>query len=186
MLFIFLIVFGSTGLFFCFFLPSGAILFATGVMTASGNLPHNIFTVCSLLILASVLGNITGYWFGRKAGPVLYSKKDSKYFKQKHLKTADLFYKKYGWLALTIGLYLPVIRTFSSIVAGIIELNFHRFIFLIISGSVTWILSFVLAGYFIGSSPFLKPWLNYIVICFILIVTVPVLIRIIKEMRKTR
>jgi membrane-associated protein len=185
-LIIFLVVFGSNGLFFCFFLPTGALLFTAGIMTASGNLPHSIFTVCSLLILASVLGNLTGYWFGRKAGPLLYSRKDSKFFKQKHLKSAELFYRKYGWLALTIGLFLPIIRTFSPIVAGMVKLYIPRFVLLTITGSVLYIMSFVMAGYFIGSRPALKSWLNYIVIGFILIVTVPLTYRIIKEMRKKR
>jgi len=87
-------------------------------------------------------------------------------------------------MALTVGLYLPIIRTFASIVAGIVRLNFRRFILLTITGSVIWILSFVLTGYFIGSRPFLKPWLNYIVIGFILVVTVPLIVWMIKELRK--
>jgi membrane-associated protein len=186
LLIVFLLVYASTGLFFCFFIPSGALLFTSGIYTATGDLQYDIFTVSSLLILASVLGNLTGYWFGRKTGPLLYSRKDSRFFKKQHLKTAETFYNKYGWLALTVGLYLPIIRTFASIIAGIVRLNFHRFILLTITGSVVWILSFVLAGYFIGSRPFLKPWLNYIVIGFILIVTIPLIIWMIKELRMMR
>jgi len=186
LLIVFLLVYASTGLFFCFFIPSGALLFTSGIYTATGDLQYDIFSVSSLLILASVLGNLTGYWFGRKTGPLLYSRKDSRFFKKQHLKTAETFYNKYGWLALTVGLYLPIIRTFASIIAGIVRLNFHRFILLTITGSVVWILSFVLAGYFIGSRPFLKPWLNYIVIGFILIVTIPLIIWMIKELRMMR
>ena len=186
LLIVFLLVYASTGLFFCFFIPTGAILFTAGIYTATGGLQYDIFTVCGLLILASILGNLTGYWFGWKTGPLLYSRKDSRFFKKQHLKTAETFYNKYGWLALTVGLYLPIIRTFASIVAGIVRLNFHRFILLTITGSVVWILSFVLAGYFIGSRPFLKPWLNYIVIGFILVVTIPLIIWMIKELRKMR
>ena len=186
LLIVFLLVYASTGLFFCFFIPTGAILFTSGIYTATGGLQYDIFTVCGLLILASILGNLTGYWFGWKTGPLLYSRKDSRFFKKQHLKTTETFYNKYGWLALTVGLYLPIIRTFASIIAGIVRLNFHRFILLTITGSVVWILSFVLAGYFIGSRPFLKPWLNYIVIGFILVVTMPVIIWMIKEFRKMR
>ena len=186
LLIVFLLVYGSTGLFFCFFIPSGALLFTAGIYTATGGLQYDIFTVCSLLILASILGNLTGYWFGRKTGPLLYKRKDSRFFKKRHLTTAETFYNKYGWLALTVGLYLPIIRTFASIVAGMVRLNFRRFILLTITGSIVWVLSFVLAGYFIGSWPFLKPWLNYIVIGFILVVTIPVIIWIIKELRKMR
>ena len=186
LLIVFLLVYASTGLFFCFFIPTGALLFTAGIYTATGDLQYDIFTVCSLLLLASVLGNLTGYLFGWKTGPLLYRRKDSKFFKKQHLKTAETFYNKYGWLALTVGLYLPIIRTFSSIVAGMVKLSFHRFILLTITGSVAWILSFVLAGYFIGSRPFLKPWLNYIVIGFILIVTIPLVTWMIKELRKMR
>lgn len=186
LLIVFLLVYASTGLFFCFFIPTGAILFTAGIYTATGGLEYDIFTVCSLLILASILGNLTGYWFGWKTGPLWYSRKDSRFFKKQHLKTAETFYNKYGWLALTIGLYLPIIRTFASIVAGIVRLNFRRFILLTVTGSVVWVLSFVFAGYFIASRPFLKPWLNYIVIGFILVVSMPLITWMIKELRKMR
>jgi membrane-associated protein len=186
LLIVFVLVYASTGLFFCFFIPTGAILFTAGIYIATGELQYDIFTVCSLMIIASALGNLTGYWFGRKTGPLLYSRKDSRFFKKQRLKTAETFYNKYGWLALTVGLYLPIIRTFAPIVAGIVRLNFSRFILLTVTGSVVWILSFVLAGYFIGSRPFLKPWLNYIVIGFILVVTIPVVTWMIKELRKMR
>jgi len=186
LLIVFLLVYGSTGLFFCFFLPTGAALFATGVFVATGGLDYPLFMVCCLLIAASVLGNITGYWFGRKTGPLLYNREDSKFFRKQHLKTTNAFYHKYGWLALTGGLFLPVIRTFASIAAGIIKLDFRRFLLLTFSGSVIWILSFVPAGYLIGSRPFLKPWLKYIVPAFILIVTLPIIIRMIKELRILR
>ena len=186
LLIVFLLIYGSTGLFFCFFIPAGALLFTTGIYTATGGLQNDLFTVCCLLILASILGNLTGYWFGWKTGPLLYKRKDSRFFKKQHLKTAETFYNKYGWLALTVGLYLPIIRTFASIVAGMVKLNFRRFILLTVTGSVVWIMSFVLAGYFIGSRPFLKPWLNYIVIGFILIVTIPLIIWIFKELKAMR
>src|SRR6187549_607958 len=127
LLIVFLLVYASTGLFFCFFIPAGAILFTTGIYTATGDLQYDIFTVCILLILASVLGNLTGYWFGWKTGPLLYRKEDTKFYKKHHLTTAESFYKKYGWLALTLGLYLPIIRTFASVVAGMVGLNFRKF-----------------------------------------------------------
>jgi membrane-associated protein len=185
-LIVFLLVYGSTGLFFCFFIPTGAILFTAGIFAATGVLHYDIFTICILLIIASIAGNITGYWFGWKTGPLLYNRKDSRFFKKRHLTTAESFYKKYGWMALTLGLYLPIIRTFASIVAGMVRLNWRRFLLLTSAGSTVWILSFVLAGYFMGSMPWLKPWLNYIVIGFILVVSIPPVIWLIKELRKIR
>lgn len=186
LLLIFLLIYGSTGIFFCFFVPAGALLFTTGLFTATGELHYNILTICILLIIASISGNVTGYWFGWKTGPLLYKRKDSRFFKKRHLTTAESFYKKYGWLALTVGLYLPIIRTFASIVAGMVGLKFRRFILLTIVGSTVWILSFVLAGYFIGSSPYLKPWLKYIIGFFVIVVTIPLIIWIIKELKGMR
>jgi len=186
LLLIFLAVYGSTGLFFCFFIPTGAFLFAAGIFVATGGLQYDIITVCSLLILASFLGNLTGYWFGWKAGPLLYKRKDTKFYKKKHLTTAASFYEKYGWMALTLGLYLPIIRTFAPIIAGIVKLNLRRFILLTIIGSVVWILSFVLTGYFIGRIPSLKPSLKYFVAAFILVVTIPLIIWVRKELIKMR
>jgi len=183
---IFLMIFGSTGLFFCFFIPAGAILFTAGIFAATGDLHYNIFTICILLAIASIAGNLTGYWFGWKAGPLLYKRKDSRFFKKQHLTTAESFYKKYGWLALTLGLYLPIIRTFASVVAGMVGLNFRKFALLTITGSTVWVLTFVLVGYFIGSRPLLKPWLNYIIIGFILGVTIPLVVWLVRELKRMR
>ena len=186
LLILFLVVYGSTGLFFCFFLPTGAFLFTGGIFAATGGLNYDIFTICSVLILASVLGNVTGYWLGWKTGPLLYKKEDSRFFKKQHLVTADSFYKKFDWLAIPLAFYLPIIRTFSPVVSGMIPMKFRRFILLTIAGSVIWILSFVLAGYFIGRSPLLKSSVKYIVIAFILVVTVPLIMTTIKEIKKSR
>lgn len=179
-----LIVFGTTGLFFCFFIPTGAFTFTAGIYTATGDIPYTIYIVCSLLVVASMLGNIIGYWFGKKAGPLLYKRKDSRFFKKQHLATAKSFYEKYGWLALTMGLFLPVIRTFSPIVSGIIKLDFRRFLLLTFLGSLLWILSFTLAGYAIGKIPALKPWLNYVVIGFLVLVTIPLIIWVKRELKR--
>ncbi len=184
LLIVVLAVYGQTGLFFCFFLPSGALLFTTGVFIASGSLDYNIVMVCCILIAAAVAGNITGYWFGRKMGSLLYKRKDSKFFKQQHLQTAESFYKKYGGIALAAGPFFPIIRTFSPIVAGMIKTDFGRFTLFAILGSIAWVLSFVLSGYFIGSMPLLKPYLKYIIIAIIILVTGPVVIKILKEFSK--
>jgi membrane-associated protein len=186
LLIIFLVVFGSTGLFFCFFLPSGGLLFTAGVFVATGTLVDNIFVVNGLMILASFLGNMTGYWFGKKAGPSLYRRKDSRFFRRQYLTTTEEFYSKYGRSALIAGFFMPIIRTFSPILAGVIGLSLRRFILFSFIGSVFWIVSFVWAGYFIGSRPFLKPWLKYIVAGFIIFITIPLIIKIIKRLRGER
>lgn len=183
LLLLFFSVFCQTGLFFCFFIPSGGLLFTAGVFVATGDLNENVFTVCGLLIIASELGNITGYWFGRKAGPLMYKRKESGFFKRRHLETAEAFYKKHGNIALAAGLFFPIIRTFSPIVAGVIKLDFRRFVLFTLLGSVLWIICFVVAGYLVGIMPFLKQYLKYIVIGIIVVVTIPVIIGIIRRLK---
>jgi membrane-associated protein len=181
-----LIIYVNTGLFFCFFLPSGAVLFTAGVFSGTGTLPQNAFTVCCVLVIASVLGTLTGYAFGRRAGRVLYRRNDSRFFRRQYLVATESFYKKYGALACLVSYFLPIIRTFAPVVAGMIKLNLRRFVLLTFAGSVIWITGFVLAGYYIGSRPLLKPWLKYIVIGFILLVTIPLVIRITGRIRRLR
>ncbi|HUZ59437.1 MAG TPA: VTT domain-containing protein [Hanamia sp.] len=161
------------------------MLFTAGVFIATGNLPGNIFIICVVLTMASFLGNITGYGLGLKAGPIIYKQKESWYFKRKHLYAAETFYKKYGNIALAAGLFFPLIRTFAPVVAGMIQLNFRRFMLFTFIDSVLWIISFVMAGYLIGTMPFLKPYLKYIVIGIILSVTTSIIIGIVRTLNKT-
>jgi membrane-associated protein len=184
LLLVFLFVFGQTGLFFCFFLPSGALMFTAGVFTATGALPYNIFVICSFLTLAAVLGNGTGYWFGRKAGLLLYNRKNSKFFRPEHLVAATNFYQNWGRLASAVALFFPVIRTFAPIVAGMVKMRFSRFIFFASIGSVLWVAGFVLAGYFIGTIPVLKQYISYVVVAIIIVVTTPIVIGIIRKWKK--
>jgi membrane-associated protein len=185
LLIVFLSVFGQTGLFFCFFLPSGGLMFTAGVLTANGSFQYHILVVCALCAVAAVAGNVTGYWIGRRTGYLLKNKKDTGMFRRQYLVSAETFYKKYGATALTVGIFLPLIRTFAPIVAGMIGLDFRRFLLFVVIGSIAYGFSFVLAGYLIGSMPFLKPYLKYFVVVIVVTVTIPVVIRIVKEFRKS-
>ena len=95
---------------------------------ATGHLPGNIFMVCGLLIIASCLGNMNGYWLGLKAGRIMYIRKESRFFKRKHLAAAVAFYIKHGNWSLAAGLFFPIIRTFAPVVSGMIQLKFNRFV----------------------------------------------------------
>jgi membrane-associated protein len=184
LLLLLLVVYAQTGLFFCFFLPGGGLIFTAGVLIATGILDYNLPGVLLLLSIATVAGNITGYWFGFKTGPVLYKHKNSRFFRQQHLRTAEEFYNKHGALALAAGVFLPLIRTFAPIVAGMIRMSFRRFLLFTTLGAVAYTVSFGMAGYLIGSMPFLKPYLKYLITAIILVVTIPVVVRIIREFRK--
>lgn len=184
LLLLLLAVYGQTGLFFCFFLPSGGLLFMSGVFIATNHFEHNLFTVCVLAILASLLGNMTGYGIGYKAGSVLYRREDSRFFKKRYLTAAQDFYMRHGAIAVSVGLFLPLIRTFGPIVAGVIKLRFIRFMLFAFIGSTAWVVSSTAAGYLIGSMPFLQPYLKFIIAGIIFLVTVPVVFKIVREFRK--
>ena len=184
LLIICLAVFAQTGLFFCFFVPSGIFLFVGGMFVATGQLDHALVTVCICSVLASVLGCCAGYWFGWKTGPLLYKRKDSRFFRRKYLNAADVFYKKYGQFALTLGMLFPITRTFAPIVAGIVNMHLSRFLLFVFIGSLLWIPLFIVAGYLIGSIPAIKEYVNYIMATFILVVTLPIIIRIVRETKK--
>jgi membrane-associated protein len=179
-----LTVYAQVGLFFCFFVPSGVFMFTAGVFAAAGVLHTPVIVVCILLILAAQLGNLTGYWFGKKTGPMLYNRKDSKLFKQQYLRAAQIFYEKYGGTALMFGLFFPIVRTFAPIVAGMVKMDLKKFLLYTFIGSACWILGFVLAGYFMARMPFLKPFLKYIVAGVIIFVTIPLVTRIIKQLKQ--
>jgi membrane-associated protein len=178
-----LLVFLNTGFFICFFLPSGAVLFSTGALLASGHLSYDALVVLLLLFFSSVAGSVTGFLFGYYIGPLLFERRESFFFRRNHLNAAQNFYRKYGSWALTAGYFLPIIRSFSPVVAGISRVKKQTLILGVTAGSASWILSFVGSGYFIGSRPLLKPWLNYILIIFICIVTIPLVIKIVRSFR---
>ncbi len=176
-----LIVFAETGLFLGFFLPGDSLLFVTGMTLSLQN--HisgmNVWEVTLLITLAGILGNYVGYWFGRKSGPLLFKREDSLLFKKKHLFAAHEFYEKYGGGAIFLARFLPFIRTFAPIVAGIVKMNFRKFSLFNILGSVVWVFFITLAGYFLGKAiPGLEEHLLIIVIAMVVITTGPVLYKL--------
>ena len=178
-----LIVFAETGLFIGFFLPGDSLLFAAGIYL--DRLDDEFFGwtygVLLLVIIASVLGNMVGYWFGRKTGPLLYERKESWIFKRKHLIRATDFYHEYGKATIFFAKFLPVIRTFAPIVAGIVKMPWSTFILFNVLGSLAWVCSMMLGGYFLQTwveSQFnfsLKDHIEAITLVIVLITTIPVI-----------
>jgi membrane-associated protein len=172
------VIFAETGLFFGFFLPGDYLLFLAGMFVATGKLDVNIFVLLLGLMIAAVAGNFTGYWFGRKTGPVLYQRKDTFFFKKKFLKAAEAYYNKQGAFALIMGRFVPIVRTFAPIIAGVVKLDFRKFAFYNVMGAILWIASLTLLGYFLGKKfeKEINQYLLYIILGFIVITTVPVII----------
>lgn len=177
------VIFAETGLFFGFFLPGDYLLFLAGMFVATGKLDVNIVVLLLSLCVAAILGNFTGYWFGRKTGPLLYERKDSLFFKRKHLKIAENYYHKQGAFALIMGRFVPIVRTFAPIFAGVVKLDFKKFALFNVVGAVLWITSLTLLGYFLGKrfEKEINDYLLYIIIGFIIITTIPLLITFVKN-----
>ncbi|RQO67682.1 MULTISPECIES: DedA family protein [unclassified Pedobacter] len=177
------VIFAETGLFFGFFLPGDYLLFLAGMFVATGKLDVNLYVLIAGLIVAAVSGNFTGYWFGRKTGPVLYHRKDSFFFKKRYLKAAEDYYNKQGAFALIMGRFVPIVRTFAPIFAGVVKLDFKRFALYNFAGAIIWIASLTLLGYFLGKrfEKEINDYLLYIIIGFIVITTIPLVYTFVKK-----
>ena len=173
------VIFAETGLFVGFFLPGDNLILLAGILCkARPDLIHvNYFVLVLLMISAAVLGNVFGYWFGRTAGEKLYSKKENWFFKQKHIEVTKTYYDKYGGnMTLIIARFLPIVRTFAPIIAGVIKVDFFKFMLFNIVGAIAWILSLSFIGYFLVQVfPGITNYMGYIFIVLIVITAIPIL-----------
>ncbi len=188
------IIFAETGLLIGFFLPGDSLLFVAGIYSSNlanefmkvigmGGLQNEwveLLILCALISSAGILGNLVGYWTGRKVGPAMYNWKDNFLFKQRYLHEAHDFYEKYGGGAIVFARFLPFIRTFAPIVAGIVGMDRKKFVFYNVVGCVAWVVSMIFAGHFLQiwvKNQFgieLKDKLELIVIIIIAVTTAPV------------
>ena len=177
------VIFAETGLFFGFFLPGDYLLFLAGMFVATGKLDVNIYVMILGLCVCAISGNFTGYWFGRKTGPVLYHRKDSFFFKKRYLKAAEDYYNKQGAFALIMGRFVPIVRTFAPIFAGVVKLDFKKFALYNVCGGILWITSLTLLGYFLGKKfeREINHYLLYIIIGFIAVTSIPLIFTFIKK-----
>ena len=189
------IVFAETGLFAGFFLPGDSLLFVAGIYSNElaaelfqfNNDFLNLLLITVLVIFSGVLGNMVGYWFGAASGPFLFSRKDTFFFKKKHLFAAKEFYDKHGGGAIVFARFLPIIRTFAPIIAGVVRMEKHRFTMFNIIGSVAWAISMLFAGhylykFFLNQFQFdLKDRLEVIVLGIIFVTTAPVIYKLIRR-----
>ena len=180
-----LIVFAETGLFVGFFLPGDYLLFITGMIIANSMYPFdyswsNLVFWNTGISICAILGNFVGYWFGKKSGKLLFERKDSFLFKKKHLEQARDFYDKKGGSAIIIARFLPIVRTFAPIVAGVVEMDFKKFVNYNVVGALIWVFSLVSLGFVLGDNPYVKEYLDKIVIGIFVVTTFPVLWKIIR------
>lgn len=177
-----LIVFAETGLFFGFFLPGDYLLFLAGLFCALGKIDVDIITLYLGILAAGVLGNFVGYWFGNRAGPMLFKRQDSILFKRKYVVMAEEFFQKWGGTALIIGRFVPIIRTFAPIFAGVVQLNFRKFVLYNIIGAFLWVSLLTLTGYYLGVKfPEVINYVEYIIVGLIVVAFLPIAIALLRR-----
>lgn len=151
-----IVIFAESGLLIGFFLPGDSLLFTAGALYATnilpGNVPINIHLFVVLLFIAAVLGDTVGYWFGRKAGPRIFNKPDAKIFKQAHIQNAQKFYEKHGGKTIIMARFVPIVRTFAPIVAGVGKMDYRRFLSFNVIGGFVWTFGITYLGYFAGKA----------------------------------
>ena len=171
-----IVVFAETGLFFGFFLPGDYLLFMAGLLCAGGIIDVSIYILVFSLVMAAVLGNYAGYWFGYRTGPVLFKRNESVFFKKRYITLAEEFYQKYGGMALVLGRFFPIVRTFAPIFAGVVKVDFKKFSLYNFAGGIIWVATLTLCGYFLGRKhPEIKNYLQYVVLGLIIITTIPLI-----------
>ena len=198
--FILFAVFAETGLFAGFFLPGDSLLFVTGIysddlitsglgISLNSSFMHLVL-LGALISIAGIIGNYVGYWFGRKSGPFLFERKDTFFFKKKYLYQAKDFYDKHGGGAIVLARFLPIVRTFAPIIAGIVQMDKKKFSFFNIVGCIAWVYTMLFAGHYLQQIILsklgfdLRDHLEVIVIGIVLVTTAPVIIKLLTGRKK--
>ena len=172
-----LIIFAETGLFFGFFLPGDSLLFVAGLLADTKYLDIHVSLLIVFLVIAAVSGSLAGYITGRWAGSYLLHRKDSFFFKKKYIDVTQAFYQKHGMMAFILGRFLPVVRTFVTILAGMAKIDLPKFLIFNFLGATIWIITMVLAGHFLGRIfPNITSYLELIVVGMILVSAIPVVV----------
>ena len=174
------IVFAETGLFFGFFLPGDSLIFTAGIFASQGFFDIKILLISC--IVAAIIGDSVGYWSGKKYGRRLFDRDSGFFFKKKRLYDAELFYEKYGKSTIIIARFVPIIRTFAPIVAGIGNMNYPLFISYNIFGGIFWVSAMLLLGYFLGSLiPNPDAYIIPVALFIILISVFPLVFKVLKN-----
>jgi membrane-associated protein len=180
---LFAIVYSETGLLVGFFLPGDSLLFTVGVVAGAGHL--NIVLVNALLMTAAILGDSTAYLLGRQTGPRIFSRPDSRLFKQEYVTRTNAFYQKHGGKTIVYARFVPIVRTFAAFIAGVGRMPYLKFLPFSICGGVGWIFMMTMLGYELGGVPFIRRNFDKVILLIIFLSLLPTLIEIVKARRRS-
>ena len=180
---LFAIVFTETGLLIGFFLPGDSLLITAGIVAAAGGL--NIWWLNLLLIVAAITGDSVGYAIGLRLGPRLFTRPQSLLFNPRHIERTRVFYTRHGPKTIVIARFVPIVRTFAPVVAGVGQMEYRRFIFYNVAGGIGWVTSMTWAGYVLGRAiPNLGSYIHLVVGIVIVLSVIPIVIEILRERRR--
>ncbi|MFG7946900.1 VTT domain-containing protein [Streptomyces cacaoi] len=180
------IVFAESGLLIGFFLPGDSLLFTAGLLVVTNQLHLPLWLMCVLIVLAAVLGDQAGYWFGKKVGPTLFRRPDSRLFKQENVEKAHEFFEKHGPKSLVLARFVPVVRTFTPIIAGVSGMRYRSFIAFNVLGGTLWGAGVTLLGAALGQVEFVHKNIEAILVGIVLLSVVPIAIEYLRNRRKTK
>jgi membrane-associated protein len=174
-------VFAESGLLIGFFLPGDSLLFTTGLLVAGGTLLHQpLWLMCLLVSVAAVAGDQFGYLFGRRFGPSLFRRPDSRLFRQQNLTRAQGFFRRYGARSIVLARFVPIVRTFTPIVAGASRMQYRTFLIYNVIGGTLWACGVTILGYFLGQVAFVKNNIEFILIGIVAVSVVPIGIEVLR------
>jgi membrane-associated protein len=180
---LFAVVFLESGVFFGFFLPGASLLFTAGLLASKGF--FNVWALIPLLMLAAILGDNAGYWFGNKVGAPLLER-NTRFFRHEHLEQARIFYERHGVLAVVLARFVPIARTFAPIVAGMAEMRYRLFLFYNVVGALLWAAGVTFLGFYLGEKvPFVGRYLTPIILVIIGITCIPIIWHAYKRLPKS-
>jgi membrane-associated protein len=181
-----LVVFAESGLLIGFFLPGDSLLFTCGLLITSNQLDFPLWAAVALICVAAILGDQAGYLFGKKVGPSLFSRPDSRLFKQENVVKAHEFFEKYGPKSLVLARFVPIVRTFTPIIAGVSGMKYRSFLTFNIIGGVLWGAGVTLLGSWLGKIDFVKSNIEAILILIVLVSVIPIAIEFLRARSKAK
>lgn len=181
-----LIVFAECGLLIGFFLPGDSLLFTAGLFVGTGVIAAPLWLVCLLLVVSALLGNLSGYWIGRKAGPAIFHRDDSRLFKRQHVDRTHAFFEKYGNRAIVLGRFVPVVRTFITVMAGVGAMNARQYLTYSFIGGIAWAGGVTLLGHWLGGFAFARDNIELMILGVVVLSVIPLALELLKARRERR
>ncbi|HEX3930927.1 MAG TPA: DedA family protein [Nocardioides sp.] len=184
-----IILFAECGLLVGFFLPGDTLLLSAGIALAVGTIHTSLAAYLIVAPIAAVLGNVAGYWIGYRAGPVVFDRPNSKMFRPEYVARSEAFFDRFGWITILLGRFVPIVRTVTTVMAGVGKMRFTTYLVASIIGAIVWTDGILLLGHALGHIDFVrshKGWIDYAVVVVVLLSLVPAGIHYLAGRRRAR